>query len=103
MPKHDSYLFLEVFFGKAYRDCHNYYDADIYIFKDILFKCHIIVIQLYLKCLLVKLIMMQIYKSLLVRCQIIKQTYFKSRLVKCHSMMKIYFLKDLLFSVMQIY
>ena len=33
--------------------------------------------------------MMQIYKSLLVKCQIIMQIYFKSRLGKCHNKMQI--------------
>ena len=56
----------------------------IYIYiLDMLFKYHIIVMQIYLKCVLVKChILMQIYKNLLVSRQIIIQIDFKSRLIK---------------------
>ena len=50
--------------------------------------------------------MMQMFMSLLVKCQIIMQIYdFKSRLVKCHNIMQIYFLVGLVCHVivMQIY
>ena len=59
----------------------------IFFLKDWMFKCHIIVMLIYLKCLLVKChILMQIYKSLLVRCQIIMQ---ESVSKKCHNTMQI--------------
>ena len=46
--------------------------------------------QIYLKCLLVIEMKMQIHNSLMVKCQTIMQKYFKSRLVKCPNMMQIY-------------